>query len=188
MALIAKTLNNGVLVRILTGGGIGVLPTDTLLGLVGSALRISAIERIYTVRKRDPGKPPIVLIPSIASLEQFGIKPRNKILSILKKVWPGKVSVILSRPGRKFQYLHRGTGAIAFRVPKDTKLVKLLTMVGPLAAPSANTQGEPPARNLKEARRYFGNSVDFYVRGKPKSKVPSKLISIKKEKVEVLRE
>ena len=187
MALIAKTLHDATLVRILTGGGIGVLPTDTLLGLVGSALQMKTVERIYRVRKRDPAKPPIVLIPSMASLKQFGIKPRGQTLSILKKVWPGKVSVILPRPGRKFRYLHRGTDSIAFRVPKNSVLRVLLSKTGPLIAPSANLEGEPPAKNFREAKKYFGENADFYVRKAPRSQIPSKIISLEKNRVVVLR-
>ena len=37
----------------ITRGGVGVIPTDTLYGLVGSALRPKAVQRMYVLRKRD---------------------------------------------------------------------------------------------------------------------------------------
>ena len=56
----------GNIVTILKQGGIGVLPTDTIYGLVGSALSQRAVKRIYKVRKRNPKKPFIILISSKA--------------------------------------------------------------------------------------------------------------------------
>ena len=58
-------------VEIIQGGGVGVIPTDTLYGIVASAFQPDAIDRIYTLKQRDPRKPLIVLIADITQLEQF---------------------------------------------------------------------------------------------------------------------
>ena len=42
---------------------------------------------------------------------------------------------------------------------------KYLEQTGPLIAPSANLQGQPPAKNIQEAYEYFGDAVDLYVDG-----------------------
>lgn len=42
--------------KILQSGGGGVMPTDTLYGFVGSALRPETVERIYQLRKRNSRK------------------------------------------------------------------------------------------------------------------------------------
>ncbi len=56
------------IVKILKKGGIGVIPTDTVYGLVGSALSRAAVERIYRVRKREKEK------PFITTVRGFGYK------------------------------------------------------------------------------------------------------------------
>ena len=43
-------------------GGAIVAPTDTLYGVMASALDLSAVENVYTLKKRDKNKPCIVLI------------------------------------------------------------------------------------------------------------------------------
>ncbi|MEK7089665.1 MAG: Sua5/YciO/YrdC/YwlC family protein [Patescibacteria group bacterium] len=48
-------------------------------------------------------------------------------------------------------------------MPKGVALRSLLKQTGPLVAPSANPEGEMPARTIREAKKYFGNRVDFYV-------------------------
>lgn len=151
-------------------GQIGVLPTDTLYGLVGSALMPSVVERIYRVRRRDPKKPMIVLVSSVAALALFGVRLTSAQKKQLARLWPGRVSVIVSCPLKKYAYLHRGTGTIAFRVPASEWLRVFLKRSGPLVAPSANPEGREPARSIKQARDYFGHTVDFYRGGRVKKK------------------
>ncbi|MFH0806444.1 MAG: L-threonylcarbamoyladenylate synthase [Candidatus Brennerbacteria bacterium] len=166
--------------HILNNGGVAVMPTDTILGVVGSAVKRKTVERIYRLRKRSPKKPFIVLISSPRDIVKFGIRPDARVRAFLNQVWPGPISIIFPCPSLKFQYLHRGTKTLAFRVPKSTTLCILLKKTGPLVAPSANVEGQPPARTVGEAMRYFGDTVDVYASGKPKRGTPSLLVEIKR--------
>ena len=115
-----------IVVNYLKGGGIGVLPTDTIYGLVTSALDKKAVERVYKIRKRNSKKPLIILISSLKDLSLFGVKLTDKEKEILENIWPGKVSVILHCNKNKFSYLHRGTRSLAFRLPKKKLLIDLI--------------------------------------------------------------
>lgn len=164
------------LINVLKNGGIAVIPTDTIYGIVGSALNPKTIEEIYKLRKRKSSKPFIILISSLDDLNTFNIKLTNKQKEFLEKIWPNPVSVVLKCPDNKWKYLHRGTNSLAFRVPKDNELFKLLKEVGPLVAPSANFEGDKPAQMVDEAKKYFGNKVSFYVDGGQIKSQPSTLI------------
>jgi len=178
----------GEVVSIVQNGGVGVLPTDTLYGVVGSALDERAVARIYKLRKRNLKKPMIVLISSMSDVEQFGVRLMANDKKVLGKLWPGRVSVVLPCASKKLAYLHRGTKSIAFRLPKPKWLQKLLQKTGPLVAPSANPEGEPPAFTISQAKKYFGKNVDFSVdKGKLASK-PSTLVKIVRGGAVVLRE
>ncbi len=61
-------------IKILKDGGVGVLPTDTLYGLVGSALREKTVERIYKIKNRSAGNPFIILISKIKESSLAKIK------------------------------------------------------------------------------------------------------------------
>ncbi len=160
-----------------------VLPTDTLYGICTSAFDRPAVESIYEIKGRDENKPFIILISKISDLEKFGISysliRANK--RILESVWPGKVSVILPLEKsslKKFEYLHRGTGKLAFRLPRKKALLAYLKKSGPLVAPSANPQGEKPAESIAEAKKYFGTNVDLYIAGGRLVGSPSTIIEI----------
>lgn len=178
------------LIAVIKKGSIGVMPTDTIYGLVGSALSQKTVERIYRIRKRNLKKPVIVLIGDLADLARFGIKPTPRVKTFFGKIWPGPYSVVLPCPsvalrgggpcpGKKFAYLHRGTETLAFRLPKPQWLRALLRATGPLVALSANPEGKPPAKTVAGAKKYFGTKVDFYVSGETRA-AASTLLEVKR--------
>jgi len=163
-------------------GLIGVIPTDTIYGVVCSAMNKKSVEKLYKIRKRDLKKPMIILISSIKDLSLFNVKIDKKITG---KYWPGKVSIIA--PVNKLEYLHRGKKSLAFRLPDNKDLIKVLKISGPIVAPSANIEGKEPAETIEEAYNYFQDKADFYVDcGKLKSK-PSKIVSLLNNKIEIIR-
>lgn len=173
--------------RIIKKEGVGVLPTDTLYGVVGSAFFKKAVARIYKLRKRNPKKPLVILIHALADLGLFGVAPDAKDKKILRSLWPGKVSIIIPCRRKKFAYLHRGTDALAFRVPASSTLRRLLKKTGPLVAPSANREGELPAQTIVQARRYFSDTIDFYVDCGRLASQPSTLVALENGRISVVR-
>ena len=173
--------------EILLGGGVGVIPTDTIYGLVGRALSREAVLRIYKLRQRNPRKPMIILIGSLGDLNLFGVKITPLTRKILKRFWPGRVSIILPCPVKKFSSLHRGTKTLAFRLPAKKSLRNLIRFTGPLAAPSANLESKPPATTIKQARKYFGRRIDFYADAGKIIGSASTLIEIKGGEIIILR-
>ena len=177
-------------VPIVREGGVGVVPTDTLYGIVASALSEKAVERVYGVRGRSEDKPCIILIPNQDALEMFDVVPTEKMRAVLQTYWPGAVSIILPCESERFSYLHRGTRTLAFRVPDPTHraLISFLEQTGPIIAPSANPQGSVPASTMLEAYGYFSNNVDCYVNGGTLAGKPSTVLSIVSDRVQLVRQ
>jgi L-threonylcarbamoyladenylate synthase len=165
-------------ITVVKNGGVVVVPTDTLYGILARADCKRAVESIYKLKGRDENKPFIVLITDYTDLKQFGIAITLAQQKILETLWPGKVSVILPCANKKYEYLHRGAESLAFRMigPRNRNLYHLIRTAGPLVAPSANPQGQPPAKTKREARRYFGDAVDAYICGGTRMAEPSTLV------------
>lgn len=186
--MIIKNKIDSDIINNIKSGGVGVIPTDTIYGLIGMALSAKTVNKIYTIRKRGLEKPMIILISSLKDLELFEIKINSKVKKIIKKYWPGKISIILPCPHKKFFYLHKNKKTLAFRLPSTKFLINLIKKTGPLVAPSANIEGMPPSKTINEAKKYFNEKIDFYVNhGKMASK-PSTIIKIQNEKEIILRE
>jgi L-threonylcarbamoyladenylate synthase len=172
--------------KLLSEGAIGVIPTDTIYGICTSALNKKAVEKVYKLRKRNPKKPCIILISQLADLKKFKIKLNKFQKNILDKIWPGRISVILPCNSSEFFYLHRGTKTLAFRLPQNRLILEILKISGPLIAPSANFEGEKPAKTVNEAKKYFKNQIFYLNRGKLKNK-PSTLIDLTSNNIKIIR-
>ena len=164
-------------VEILRNGGIGVIPTDTLYGVVGMLGNATALEKIKAARhvvEKPNGW--VTLISAIDDLQKSAIDPTDTQRHILEKIWPGPFSVGFgNRPG-------------AYRLPAYSELREFLEKTGPLLAPSANITNEPPASNIDEAKAYFGEKVDFYIDSGILSGEPSTVIIFEGDRVRIVRE
>lgn len=166
-------------INLIESGGLVVLPTDTIYGVVALASMPQAVKKLYSLRQRPKDKPAIILIGDSAQLEEFNVELTANRQKALEELWPGPVSIILPCPNSELEYLHRGTESLAFRVPGKTDLRDLLQQTGPLVAPSANPAGKKPATTIAEAQSYFGNQVDGYVDGGQLHGSPSRLVRLR---------
>lgn len=192
MSLPENIWNNQNLIDTLKNGGVAVIPTDTIYGVVGQALNSNTVLHIYEIRKRNPDKPCVILIGDITELEKFSVSLSEEQKEKLKEYWVNNfmpISIILDCAEDKFSYLHRGTKTLAFRLPVQKEFRELLFKTGPLVAPSANTEALPPSSNIDEAKKYFGNSVDLYADGGEIKGKASKIIKLNSDgTVNILRD
>ncbi|MGC1177377.1 MAG: L-threonylcarbamoyladenylate synthase [Candidatus Saccharimonadales bacterium] len=171
--------------KLLKSGAVGVIPTDTVYGVVARAADEAAVERLYKLKKRE-AKPGTIIAADLKQLEDLGLK--HRYLKAVEQFWPGAVSVIIPC-GQELEYLHQGAMSLAVRLPKDAALRKLLSQTGPLVTSSANQPGAPVAENIAQAKHYFGAQVDFYVDGGDLSgRAPSTILRIVDDAIEVIRE
>lgn len=180
-----KELNDPELVSIVKKGSVGVIPTDTLLGLICIASESKNVKRLYEIKSREK-KPGTIVASNIDQLVNIGIKRRY--LKAVEHFWPNPISIVIPC-GNELNYLHDGVGSIAVRITGNKKLVKFLDQTGALLTTSANLPGQPESRNVQEAINYFGSRVEFYVEDDIEStNKPSTIIRIVDDAVEVLRE
>jgi L-threonylcarbamoyladenylate synthase len=176
------------LIDCLNAGGVVVLPSDTVYGIMARASNRDAVERVYRLRGRAPQKPCIVLVADRWHITDTSLWT-DAYKKIADKYWPGPLSLVAPVTDKTPLYLHRGTHTLAYRIPDSTALRKLLAATGPLIAPSANTEGQPTATTLVEAQHYFGDAVDGYVDGgQIVGHAPSTVATIENEQVKILRQ
>lgn len=175
--------------KLMRTAAVGVLPTDTVYGLVARASDQAAVARLYKLKSRQ-NKPGTLIASSIDQLVELGIKYRY--LKAVEQFFYKTVSVIIPC-GPELAYLHLGVSSLAVRIPNlqgpSLKMKKLLHNTGPLLTTSANLPGRPPATTIANAKKYFDDRVDFYVDGGDLSgRKPSTIIRIIDDAVEVLRQ
>ena len=181
------SLTDPALIACLNQGGVVVIPTDTMYGLVARASDRQAVERVYKVRGRAPEKPCIVLVAARWQITDTSLwTTQHKTLADV--YWPGALSLVAPTATTE-PYLHRGTHTLAYRMPDRDDLRRLLTNTGPLIAPSANPEGQKAATTLQEAQAYFGDTVDGYVDGGTLAgDAPSTVVGIVDGSLHILRQ
>ncbi len=173
------------LVNTILQGGVGVLPTDTLYGLVARAANPTAVERMYALKRRNE-KPGTTIAATPEQLVDIGVDPA--VVARVAQYWPAPLSIVLPL-SEHLNHVHQGTGESPFRVVANEGLHLLLQRTGPLVTSSANQPGEPPARNIAEAQAYFGDRVDFYVDGGDiGDRAPSTIARLAGNQLEIVRQ
>ena len=166
---------NDDLINKLIDGGVAILRTDTLYGIVGRANNKQTVLRIAKIKSRNPNKPFIVL------LSNFDLAYDNS--EVIRRASHGHhaATVVVDSPSAP-EWLRHEDGTVAYRVPNDRSLRLLLGQTGPLVAPSANREGDTPASSIKTAKDYFGKEVDLYIDGGevPEDQPPSIIIKVSK--------
>lgn len=179
------TVTNPDLVALIKSGGIGVLPTDTVYGLVACASDQHAIERLYSVKQRK-SQPGTIIAASVNDLVDLGFSQSE--IERIAQYWPASLSVVLDATNIPDYVKHIRT-SLAVRIPDDKHLRQLLAITGPLMTTSANTPKAPTSRTIDEAVGYFGDEIDFYVdAGDLGERAPSTIIGLENDTVCVYRE
>jgi len=153
---------------ILTGGGVAVLPTDTIYGLHCAASNLDAVEMIRRLKGRGAGGGFILLASDMSMVDSVVARWPDASRERCAEIWPAPLTAIL--PARRaYPSVLSPKGRVAVRVPASEHLRALIAIVGePIVSTSANISGRNPMTRIADIRRAFPG-LDAYVskRGRP---------------------
>lgn len=155
-----------VAVLVLRAGGVVAFPTETYYGLAVDPFNPAALSLLFALKKRPARKPILTLIRDAAQLSLLTQSIPAVYEPLMKKFWPGPLTLIFkARPGLPAQ-LTGGTGTVGVRVSSQPLAMGLVdAFAGPITATSANISGQPPCVDEEEVQRQFGNGVDLILAG-----------------------
>ena len=149
--------------KALKEGGLAIVPTDTVYGLVCDGLNEKAKDRIFEIKGRSEQKPLIGFVDTIEKIEQFAeMLPEN--IPLLKKSWPGAVTFIL-KAKLNLCRITSGDGKTAFRIPDHKFLMMLIKSFDILASTSANISGGKTPSRIEEIPDTVKDKVDIVIDG-----------------------
>ena len=175
---------------IIKKGGVVVFPARSMYGIAANALSVDALERIYEMKKRPAAKPLLVLVPAGYDLSVIVTTIPEKALEIMKKFWPGLITVVLrareTLPGR----LTAGTGKIGIRVPGNPVASLLAEKTGfPITGTSANISEMESCTKIADLPEEIIESVDLVLdSGELGGGKGSTVIDCSGDRIEILRE
>jgi L-threonylcarbamoyladenylate synthase len=170
--------------EILGNGGVALLPTDTVYGLVASPLHPKAVAKIFALKARPVAKNLPVLVANSAQLTALGVRLRPQTKTLLA-MHHGALTMVL--PLSKAPQWLAGRKEVAVRMPKDALLRALLQATGPLLATSANASGQETPAEVPDILAQLSGAPDVVVDDGPRRGQPSTLIDCQTTPFTVLR-
>lgn len=149
--------------KLIRGGEVVVLPTETVYGLGANALSDDAVAKIFKAKNRPAHNPLIVHVLNIEKAIEL-VEVDGRAQKIASAFWPGPLTLIL--PAKKengvSHLVSAGLRTLAVRSPSHKIMRDIMAQADvPIAAPSANASGEPSATTPKHAADSLGDAVDF---------------------------
>lgn len=175
-------------VQALSGGGLVVLPTDTVYGLGADAFNEFAVQSLLDAKGRDRQMPPPVLFSKIEVLDALAVDVSAPARKLAEAFWPGGLTIIFRAQPSLAWDLGETRGTVALRIPDHPVTLQLLQRTGPLAVSSANKTGQPPAVSVAQAQEQLGDAVRVYLDGgQAQLGLPSTIIDATLSELRVVR-
>jgi L-threonylcarbamoyladenylate synthase len=166
--------------ELLGQGAVIAVPTDTLYGLVVNAGEKAAIRRLYRVKSRPPGKPLPIFIARPQDLSRVCSDIPPQVWPLLRRCWPGALTVILPCQPDLPAELTAGGPTVAVRVPDHPTPRWLLAALDfPLTGTSANRSGAAPPSTAQGVANQLAGRIPLILDGGPcPGDVPSTIVDL----------
>lgn len=165
--------------RLIADGGLVAFPTETVYGLAANAGCEEAVRRLSAVKGRDAGQPFTVHVGRRDDAEDFASEIPSHARRMMKKAWPGPLTLILPVPAPAKTRVHARLSAagveaiyaersVGLRFPDDHVAGELLAAAGcPIVASSANVSGDPPPTEAGLIMERLGDRIDLVLDAGP---------------------
>lgn len=159
--------------RILHGGGVVAIPTETVYGLAGHLFDEGALARIFEAKERPSFDPLIVHVPrfpwpGLVDWTRLDRAATDAVHRLAERFWPGPLTLVLPKDPRVPDLATSGLDTVGIRVPAHPVARALLEEVGvPLAAPSANRFGRISPTRAEHVAEELGDRIPLVLDGGP---------------------
>ncbi len=171
-------------------GGIIAYPTETFYGLGVDPFNREAVKKLFILKGRSPKNPFSIIIKDREMLNGLAAEVPPLAEGLIKRFWPGPLTIIFRALPIVPPELIGDTGKIAVRVsssPIAQKLVEALN--SPITATSANPSGKNPPVTAASVVDYFNGSIDILIDGGTLGgRAGSTIVDIMDNRIEIIRE
>jgi len=177
-------------VAYLENGEIISFPTETYYGLGVDPFNNNAVERLFSLKKREKNKAILLLVGDYQSIKDLALSIPEIYLPLIQKFWPGPLTLLFPAGKNINPLLTGGTGNIGIRVSSHPVAKDLLKVwKRPITATSANISGRPPASTVNNVSQYFKKSISCILDGGQSNCTnPSTIVGVENDVLTIIRE
>lgn len=176
------------IIDIIRNGGLVIMPTDTVYGIIGDATNENTIKKVYDIKKRDFNKPLLMLVNGIDMLKEYVDNLSSFEREIIDNYWPGPVTIVFKKNNKVSDILSAGMDTVGVRFPDNKLLIDIISKINkPLLSTSVNISGKSEVTNPNFIDEEIINSIDFIMDCGVCDNIASSVIKCKDGKIIVLR-
>ena len=175
--------------QILRGGGVVVMPTDTVYGMTCGITHHEAIRRIYKLKDMDPKKPLSILVGDMFMVGRYARGVSTPAFRLLKRVLPGPYTFIFEASPEVPKIMLRKRRTVGIRMPDNPIALALLGEMGePLLSSSIRGPEQDFVNDPEELDASLGKGVEMVIDGGILLPVPSTVVDLSGPEPVLLRE
>ena len=148
--------------KVLLSGGIVAFPTESFYGLAVDIENEKAIEKLFTLKKRDTKNPILIILPEIETFKEYAEDIPAQAVMLIEAFWPGGLTMLFKASHKISPLLTANTGKIGLRYSSHPLATALAKSIGrPVTGTSSNISGGLPCTTAKEVFDCFGVAIDL---------------------------
>ena len=166
-----------------------ITPTDTVYGILAKAMDENVVDKVYEAKQRAKNKSFIVLVSNMELLNQVVDNITDIHKDLMKRYWPGKLTIIFSKKKSVSDKLTGGKETIAIRYPNHKELLEVIEQVGePLISTSANLSNSDTIIHPSMIEPELSKYISYISDGGTIEALSSTIVSVENGKVRILRD
>lgn len=160
-------------IEVLKRGGLILYPTDTIWGIGCDATNVSAVKKVYALKKRADSKAMIVLLDSEEHLDHYVVDVPEMAFELIH-VAVKPLTIVYEGAFNVAPNLLGHNDSLGIRVPNEQFSNQLCAAFGkPIVSTSANVSGAPSPKMFAEISKEIVEGVDYVVRYRQDDRTPA---------------
>ncbi|RYY51185.1 MAG: threonylcarbamoyl-AMP synthase [Chitinophagaceae bacterium] len=149
--------------EVMRHGGIILYPTDTVWGIGCDATNEAAVNKIFSVKKRNEEKSMIILVAAEKDILHYTDHPNAVVFDYIKGIHK-PTTIIYEGAKNLAPNLVNSDGSVGIRLVKDEFCIALINAFGkPIVSTSSNISGYPAPSFFQDIDLEIKNGVDYIV-------------------------
>lgn len=180
-------------VDVLKGGGVIIYPTDTVYGIGCDITKKRAVERVARIKGVKPEKAKFAMIfYDLSHISQYTKPLDSSVFRLIKKVLPGAYTLILEANSNVPKIFNQSAKKeVGIRVPDHPIPREIVRVLGnPIVTTSVLDDDEivEYTTDPDDVYEKFKNLVDLVIDGGFGNNIPSTILDLTGDGIEVIRE
>lgn len=181
-------MNISKICEVLENGGLVVTPTDTVYGIMGDALNLEAVKKVYEAKHRAYNKPLILLMDSYEMIKEYTLDISEEEDRIMREFFPGLLTIVLKKNNKIDDLISGGMDTVGIRIPGNEDLIRIIKKLGrPIFSTSANISDEEVITSIDKLDRRLLKYIDYVEDGGEIVAASSTIVKVDNKEMKILR-